>query len=32
MMPEPKKQAEVLRDIYEDWNKDKKVRLGEFCQ
>ena len=24
MMPEPKKQAEVLRDIYEDWNKDKE--------
>ena len=24
MMPEPKKQAEVLRDVYEDWNKDKE--------
>lgn len=24
MMPEPKKQAVVLRDIYEDWNKDKE--------
>jgi len=24
MMPEPKKQAEVLRDVYEDWNNDKE--------